>query len=136
MGLFSWIRDLFSGGESPEPPTASPPDGGPADLGTPDDGGFFASEGEQDLPNPAGLPFDFSIAGFLPLDEDFNTGYVDTEGQAVDVTFDIEWADVDYIVVKITEPGEHPYYTTFVGPFDDYDDFYTDLAAWWEEGSV
>lgn len=136
MGLFSWIRDLFSGGADTPPPPASPPDGGPGDLGEPDDLGFFAPEGPQDLPNPGGLPFGYEIAGFLPLEGDFKTDYVDTEGQAVDINFDIEWADLDYIVVKITEPDGNSYYATFVGPFDDYDDFYTDLAAWWEEGSV
>lgn len=63
--------------------------------------------------------------------------YVNLEGETVDVSAfgDIEWSEADYVVVHVVEPGGSSYYTTIVGPFDDYDDFLDHLQTWWEEGS-
>lgn len=141
LGIISWIRDHLFGG-SDEEPTPQPPGGGDSGGdsgggggGGGDDFGGFFGEGEQDLPHADTVPFDFHLAGFLELGSDFKSDYVNTEGQAIDVNSDIPWTDLDYIVVRITEPNGSSYYTTFVGPFDDYDDFFLDLEAWWEEGS-
>lgn len=62
--------------------------------------------------------------------------YVNMEGAgSVNVSNDIPWTDVDYVVVHVVEPDGTDYYTSIVGPFDDYDDFFDHLQSWWEEGS-
>lgn len=120
---------------SPPPPRPpAPPTGGggfdPGDFGNGGDEG----DGEF-LPDPLDLPFDFTIAGYLPLGGDFNSDYVNTTGYPMDPD-GVDWPDLDYVVVHVIEPNGSDYYTTLVGPFDDYDDFYSHLASWWEEGSI
>lgn len=63
--------------------------------------------------------------------------YVNTAGAFVDVGpgGDIDWPNADYVVVKVVEPNGSTYWTTIVGPFDDYEDFLDHLQDWWEEGS-
>lgn len=43
-----------------------------------------------------------------------------------------EWDDVDWVKVGFVYPDGWTEFRTFVGPWDDYEDFYGDLEEWWE----
>lgn len=84
------------------------------------------------IPSDFGDEFDssdFEVAGYLPLGSGFDDGYVDTEGQD---NPDIDWQDMDYVVVHDTDLD---IYFTLIGPWEDEDAFYEDVAEWYEEGS-
>lgn len=130
--------------ETPEPPLSPiPPGGGGGGGPTPpeppyDGGGDGDSYDPWDLPGAGDLPFDFTLAGWLPLDGTYNEDYVNLEGAfTIDITDsgDVDWSGADYVVVQVVEPNGTSYYTTFVGPFVDYWDFYAQVETWWTEGS-
>lgn len=132
--------------ESTTPPPPPPPPPPPTASGGPDFGGEDFGNGGSgdngkvepwDLPNEANLPFDFTIAGHQELKTTFQDGYTNVEGESLDISpgGDIDWPTRDFVVVHIVEPDGSDYYTTILGTFDDYDDFYDHLETWWVEGS-
>jgi hypothetical protein len=147
MGFFSRLGDAVRGFFS-SAPVERQDAFTPSDLTGGDGGGGDFSGGESasgygdtfvtDASNPPGqdaFDFDFQLSGWLPLDGTFNDDYVNLEGSKIDLDYDVPWADLDYFVIQVNEPGRDPYYVTITGPFDDYDDLMAHIAEWWEQGS-
>lgn len=155
-GLFGRLRDLVgkvvdvitpTAPESPaprEPPTDY--SGGGARGGDYSSGGGGTGQSDyyptevtgvtesDDPPGQEAFPFDFQLAGFLELGATYTQDYVNLEGETVYLEY-LPWADMDYFVIQVNEPGRDPYYVTISGSFDDYDDLMAHIAEWWEQGS-
>lgn len=143
-GLFGWIADTFERIVDAVIPDTGPREA-PTDFSTADtNGGDYADEStgnettfvteSNDPPGQDSFPFDFQLAGFLELGASPKDDYVNLEGDTVYLQY-LPWADIDYFVFQVNEPGKDSYYVTITGPFDDYDDLLAHLEQWWEEGS-